>query len=102
MRFLYQLLQNPILQLPPKTNLLYINFNQPIPILNCISHHSFLDLEKLSSLLLSGNLRGMPSSGPDEGLKGCTLRVDAQWYSFPLLMLCYETMDELFALPDRE
>lgn len=44
----------------------------------------------------------MPRSRPDEGLEGGTLGVDAQRHSFPLLVLCYEVMDELFALPDRE
>lgn len=42
----------------------------------------------------------MPGCGSDEGFKGCALGIDAQRHSFALLVLCYKTMDELFALPD--
>lgn len=33
---------------------------------------------------------------PNEGFEGCTLGIDAQRYSFALLVLCYKTMDELW------
>lgn len=49
--------------------------------------------EARSSLLLPGHLRGVPRSGPDEGLEGSTLRVDAQRHSFSLLVLRDEAMD---------
>lgn len=49
--------------------------------------------EDRSSLLLPGHLGGVPCSGPDEGLEGSTLRVDAQRHSFALLVLRDEAMD---------
>lgn len=55
--------------------------------------------ERRSSLLLPGHLRGVPRSGPDEGLEGSTLRIDAQRHPFALLVLRDEAMDQLFSLP---
>lgn len=44
----------------------------------------------------------MPSRGPDEGLEGGALRVDAQRNPFALLVLRDEAMDQFFALPDGQ
>lgn len=66
-------------------------FSRPInPFSNVAPHEKE---EDRSSLLLPGHLGGVPCSGPDEGLEGSTLRVDAQRHSFALLVLRDEAMD---------
>lgn len=71
-------------------------------MLDHTAHDFYANKPLISSLFFSRYLRGMPSGRPDEALEGCTLRVDAQRHSFALLVFGDETMDELFALPDRK
>lgn len=54
----------------------------------------------LSSLFFSWYFRGMPGRRSNEGFECGTLGIDAQRHSFALLVLCYKTMDEFFALPN--
>lgn len=42
---------------------------------------------------IRGNKELKPVFSPDEGLEGSTLRVDAQWHTFSLLVLRDEAVD---------